>query len=367
MILATLPLLGLLSLPMQSGQVLWISASNGGLYRIVDYASSAPTGQLVGILNPGMFDIAVNPVDGQLYGIRSGQLYEIDKTNAQTALVPIAGTVGENSLGAAPNGLLYSRSGHGLYVTDPVNQTSMLVGHTGRTATGDVAVDVDGFLIGSVNPNHLDRVDPATGQSTLIGSLGINNANGLEIDCDGTIYAFNHGMHTVDRTTGAATYHASLPITGITWGAAFEGAPPCTPGTSYCSPALPNSTGFPATLATDGSNLVADNDLTLIADALPPGEFGYFLVGSNQGSFMPPGSQGILCLTCGFTGCGGIGRFNGPGEIIQGPTGSLVVDLTSLPLSPPQAVQPGETWNFQCWFRDLGSNNFTDAVSITFE
>ena len=30
------------------------------------------------------------------------------------------------------------------------------------------------------------------------------------------------------------------------------------------------------------------------------------------------------------------------------------------------AIQPGETWNFQAWYRDSGSNNFTDGLSIGF-
>ncbi|MCP3920390.1 MAG: hypothetical protein GY711_33095 [bacterium] len=137
-------------------------------------------------------------------------------------------------------------------------------------------------------------------------------------------------------------------------------------GVPYCSPANPNSSGVPARISADGSPFVADLDFTVIAQDIPAGEFGYFLVGSNQGAFQPPGSQGVLCLACGFQGCSGIGRFNQSGSIVQGPTGSIDVDLTSLPLSPPAAVQPGETWNFQCWFRDVGSSNFTDAISVTF-
>ncbi|MCP3916740.1 MAG: hypothetical protein GY711_14385 [bacterium] len=137
-------------------------------------------------------------------------------------------------------------------------------------------------------------------------------------------------------------------------------------GVRYCTPANDNSSGAPARIAADGSLFVADQDLTLIAEDLPAGEFGYFLVGANQGQFQPPGSQGVLCLACGFQGCSGIGRFSQAGFIIQGPTGSIDVDLTGLPTSPPVAVQAGETWNFQCWYRDQGSSNFTDAVSVTF-
>ncbi len=114
----------------------------------------------------------------------------------------------------------------------------------------------------------------------------------------------------------------------------------------------------------EGSLSVFANDRMLLAEDVPVGEFGYFLVGANQGQAQPPGSQGVLCLTCGFQGCSGIGRYTT--NIFQGPVGTLAVDLTARPLSPPQPVLPGETWNFQAWFRDLGSNNFTDAVSLTF-
>ncbi|MCP3996840.1 MAG: hypothetical protein GY722_17525 [bacterium] len=33
-------------------------------------------------------------------------------------------------------------------------------------------------------------------------------------------------------------------------------------------------------------------------------------------------------------------------------------------------VLPGDTWTFQCWFRDHDpalTSNFTDAVSVTFQ
>ncbi|MCP3915938.1 MAG: hypothetical protein GY711_10320 [bacterium] len=137
-------------------------------------------------------------------------------------------------------------------------------------------------------------------------------------------------------------------------------------GTRYCSPAVPNSTGLPARISADGSPFVDDDELTLVAEHLPHGEFGYFLVGANQGAFQPPGSQGVLCLACGFQGCSGIGRFNQAGLIVQGPSGSIAVDLAALPTTPATAVQPGDTWNFQCWFRDQGTSNFTDAISIPF-
>ncbi len=75
--------------------------------------------------------------------------------------------------------------------------------------------------------------------------------------------------------------------------------------------------------------------------------------------FTPPGSSGVICLGT------NIGRYNG--NVGQGPSFSLQVDLTAMPVNPPVAVQPGDSWNFQCWYRDIGNtNNFTDAVSVTF-
>ena len=105
-----------------------------------------------------------------------------------------------------------------------------------------------------------------------------------------------------------------------------------------------------------------DNDVTLMVDQLPL-HFGYFLTSQTQGFFNPPGSQGIICLS------GTIGRYNQIANIIQGPCGSLQVDLTAIPVNPPTAVLPGDTWNFQAWFRDNNpglTSNFTDGVSITF-
>lgn len=134
-------------------------------------------------------------------------------------------------------------------------------------------------------------------------------------------------------------------------------------GTSLCT-GNPNSTGEPGTLTITGIPVATQSSLLLRAENLPPGQFGYFLVSQTQGMFMPAGSQGILCLS------GNIGRFNSAMQVIQGPTGSIQVELTAIPVTPIQAVLPGDTWNFQCWYRDANpgsTSNFTDAASVTFQ
>jgi hypothetical protein len=135
-------------------------------------------------------------------------------------------------------------------------------------------------------------------------------------------------------------------------------------GTRYCGPAVVNSSGYPGQIAASGSEVVSDDELTLKAFQLPTDQFGYFLASRNQGFVTNPGgSQGNLCLGQ------PLGRF---AALIQssGPAGmmSISVDLTNIPLLGPVAV--GETWNFQCWFRDVNptsTSNFTDAVAVLFQ
>ena len=77
---------------------------------------------------------------------------------------------------------------------------------------------------------------------------------------------------------------------------------------------------------------------------------------------MPGTSNGFVCLGA------NIGRFNGPGQVIVGPTGSVALSLNSFPTNPVQSVLPGDTWNFQCWYRDAGNtSNFSDGLQVTFD
>lgn len=139
------------------------------------------------------------------------------------------------------------------------------------------------------------------------------------------------------------------------------------PGIPYCSPAVPNSSGAPATIRAEGSAVVADNDLTLVVESLPAQVFAYFL-NSQTAGFVgnPGGSSGDLCVV------GSVGRYNA--SVLNsglGGTVSLLLDLTATP--QPNgfvSVMAGETWNFQCWYRDaligIPTSNFTDAVAVPF-
>ncbi|MDA1264725.1 MAG: PPC domain-containing protein [Planctomycetota bacterium] len=156
---------------------------------------------------------------------------------------------------------------------------------------------------------------------------------------------------TYDMDINGAAVHGSCGPTGI--------------GTNYCGPANLNSSGQPAQISAFGSVSVAANDVLLEATQMPSNQFGFFLNSMTQGFAMPPGSQGNLCLS------GGIGRYNAF-IMSTGATGefSLQLDLTDTPAPGGHiAIQAGETWYFQTWFRDNNpsqTNNFTDGICIVF-
>ncbi len=139
-------------------------------------------------------------------------------------------------------------------------------------------------------------------------------------------------------------------------------------GTPYCQ-ANPNSTGQPSAIFAIGSPQVADRDVTLRVENLPPNTFGFFIVSPHQ-AFIPhpAGSAGVLCIA------GPVGRFVGPGQVQDsGAAGeiSLAILLDMIP-SPTGflSTSPGDTWNFQLWHRDAvmgaATSNFSNARSIAF-
>lgn len=132
----------------------------------------------------------------------------------------------------------------------------------------------------------------------------------------------------------------------------------------------PNSTGFFGGLSASGSTSVAANDFHLNAGGLPQGAFGMFANGATDGFLVPPASSGLLCIG------GGIGRFNRPGEIqAASPLGTVTLDVDLLDLPRPNgvvAVQPGDSWAFQFWYRDVTptgapTSNLTSAVLVWFD
>ncbi|MFT7679208.1 MAG: hypothetical protein ACI8QC_003208 [Planctomycetota bacterium] len=142
-------------------------------------------------------------------------------------------------------------------------------------------------------------------------------------------------------------------------------------GTTYCDPAVINSTGLPGILRATGSDVALDDDFTLTATQVPDGEFAMFVASRTQGLITnPSGSQGNLCVI------GNMASFRAAGQVgqIAGGMYSVQLPLGNFP-EPPTGnvtVMAGDTWYFQCWHRDtltsIGlTTNFTDAVEVLFQ
>jgi hypothetical protein len=139
-------------------------------------------------------------------------------------------------------------------------------------------------------------------------------------------------------------------------------------GTNFCTAAA-NSTGSAASISGSGSTYVTWNNLMLTSMGLPSNAAAFFLCSQTQGFVQNPGgSSGNLCAA------GSIGRVVGGVIANSGATGTVNVTANLLAMPQPTGavmVQPGETWNFQCWYRDsvggVATSNFSDGLEVLFE
>ena len=217
-----------------------------------------------------------------------------------------------------------------------------------------VSVSLSGFLGGNAN-NQTDLTGDCFEGFALTGAQGeirTHFSKNLDVQAGQTVYV-HVGPWFLD-------YHAQI--------AGFQIVPDgSSQSEEYCtSPA--NSTGQMASLVFSGTPSTATNDLTIGVRDLPLNQFGYFIVGQNQGGgVIPPGSQGNLCIG------GSIGRHNRPGEVqFSGSIGAVAmpIDLLDIPQGPgPTFIRYGETWNWQYWYRDQNpqsTSNFSNAHQVSF-
>jgi hypothetical protein len=123
--------------------------------------------------------------DDTLYGIAEGNptdsLVTIDVgTGAVTTIGN--GLGGIQGLDFAPNGTLYGWDVHGpgLVTINPATgqETDVNPAVGGDASIQDIAFDSDGVLYGA--RQSLFRINPATGETTVVGSGGFNDVRGLE-------------------------------------------------------------------------------------------------------------------------------------------------------------------------------------------
>ena len=205
---------------------------------------------------------------------------------------------------------------------------------------------IEVFVDDLVNPLVSAPWDFATGGTYLNGSTvgGLNLIGG-----DSAYVGFTGG------TGGANEIHDVL-----SWSWQDASGPI---GTNYCGPATLNSSAQSGIIAAVGSDSASSNNVQLTASQCAVNQTGMFIVSQNTGFIIPPGSVGILCVWH------PIGRYKSSlGSTGAGGSMTYALDLTQTPTSTGLvAIQPGETWYFQAWFTDVGTNNFTDGIAITFQ
>lgn len=237
---------------------------------------------------------------------------------------------------------------------------------------------------GGVQPGSFDMAFPLAHSGELrsnepwgaaqVGDLVVWSAPQFQIDDHanailwGTTYSFfyetaappvdTQGTLVLFRPNGGPAA-LTLPIRGPK----ASGAPDTS---IACSP-LANSGGTVSSLL-PGTFDGAANTLGLTVTGLPAGSIGYVLTSRQPGfASLPGGSSGNLCLA------GAIGRYVGANARVASAAGAFTVtaDLSALPQPlGPAAVQPGETWYFQCWHRDQSptgpTSNFTASLAASF-
>ncbi|MFT5200046.1 MAG: hypothetical protein ACI87O_002720 [Planctomycetota bacterium] len=150
-----------------------------------------------------------------------------------------------------------------------------------------------------------------------------------------------------------------------------------------CWSALPNGSGNIATMLGSYSSS-AGRGLHLEVIGGDFSSYGFFLVGTGDASFNPLMiSSGFLCLAtkaghrkgrynAADTDMNSVGWFD-PSGVMQNlvstsSTGSGFDMPASLPLTGLPIVQVGQSYHFQCWYREQaqGQSNFSTSLKVTF-
>jgi hypothetical protein len=164
-----------------------------------------------------MTDIAIN-LAGEMYGICDDRIVRIDPTDAGFVKV-----VDLPSRLSAAVGLTFLPDGKLVVSQDRVETYDLATGtwttlvDGGFDTSGDIIGLPDGYLYWTVTGGDaLVRIDPSTGATTEVGSLGVTQVWGLGY-ADGELFGFESQgkLFTVDPGTGKATYVKDTRASGF--------------------------------------------------------------------------------------------------------------------------------------------------------
>ncbi len=228
-VLAGFCLIAILGATIASATPLYLADSASHLLR-VDVA----TAQVEEVFDAGVqfTDIAFAP-SGELYGVTSAYLYEIDPTTGWSTLIGSHGfggpssSYGIDSLVFGPDGVLYAAGNNILISIDTLTGVGTRIGSlSGHWSAGDLAVDDEGRLLMTTDLGDLVELNTEHGGATLLGRLPYNDIYALATDADGTLYGLRSTNQILQINPDEAsvvslgTLHANRLI-GRAWGASF--------------------------------------------------------------------------------------------------------------------------------------------------
>ena len=187
-------------------------------------------------------------------------------------------------------------------------------------------------------------VNPATGPRQIVLELQGMEAGDVTgvLSTDGNPFAAQSGLAIGDVMTMPAESILTLEVQ--------EAPPPCGPRPGCLG--VPNSTGHPATVSGIGSGSIAANDLTLVVEGCPQNTFGLMFLG--QGPAQAPLGNGIRCVDAPL--------FRMPAISVDA-AGTAMIPFDPSNTQTQAVIDPGSTWTFQFWFRDVAAGGAYHTVS----
>jgi hypothetical protein len=210
--------------------IMYVHDSGGRLAR-VDVATGDVN--LIGDMGVIMTDIAFDP-DGDLFGLSFFSFYSINRNTAAVTFIGNQSIPVGNALVFRSDGTLYGAGANStsLYTINPATGSSANLGSIGFSSGGDLAFHNGEFYLAS-STNQLVRIDLSDLANTAAaGSFGVVNVYGLATGDDGALYGVaGTRIFSVDTATGAATNPINYAGQGLgdAFGQSFSteaGAPP---------------------------------------------------------------------------------------------------------------------------------------------
>ncbi|MBL8857762.1 MAG: hypothetical protein JNL28_04560 [Planctomycetes bacterium] len=195
--------------------------------------------------------------------------------------------------------------------------------------------------------HYFNRTPNISGTMLMVGAPGDDEACPPGTNCEtGAVYIFD------------------LALDSVQYGSCSTNSP-CANADNHGG--CRNSNGRGAVLQASGSGSVAADDLVLEVRELPPFTATMMFVGSAQGA--APLGSGQLVVFGGSLGLHRLGvQFADAQGVIVRPPGLVAYSQI---LGGSAVISAGQTWNLQCWYRDVFSpcgitNNLTNGLSVAF-